>query len=99
MILVADKLKAKIKEPDYIVFTNNGVADLDKKGLTGYYVWVGYVHAGRNGRSDPKRMRAIENKLEDIAEALADIAKGDVNDVVIEDFTRSFDMYRLYIVK
>ena len=42
-------------------------------------------------------MRAIENKLDDIAEVLADIANGNVKDVVVEDFVDYYDMYRLYI--
>lgn len=42
-------------------------------------------------------MKGVQNKLSDIAKGLAEITKGNVKDVVIEDFVRSCDMYRLYI--
>lgn len=91
------ELRKKITEPDYLVITDGGAYDLEKKGLSGYYVWVGYVHEGRNGRSDPKRMKGVQNKLYDIAKALAEVTKRNVNEVVVEDFVRPMDMYRLYI--
>lgn len=84
-------------DPEYLVITDNGCTDLELKGLSGYYVWVGYAHEGRNGRSDPKRMKGVQSKLYDIAKALAEVTKRNVNDVVVEDFVRIYDMYRLYI--
>lgn len=97
MIPVDLELKKMFTDPDYLSITDNGGVDLELKGLTGYYVWVGYVHEGRNGRSDPKRMKSVQNKLYDIAKALAVIANRNVNEVVVEDFVRPCDMYRLYI--
>lgn len=88
------ELRKKITEPEYLVITDGGADDL---GKSGYYVWVGYVHEGRNGRSDPKRMKGVQSKLYDIAKALAEVTKRNVNDVVVEDFVRLYDMYRLYI--
>lgn len=42
-------------------------------------------------------MKVVQSKLGDIAKALAEVTKRNVNEVVIEDFVRSMDMYRLYI--
>lgn len=91
------ELRKKITEPDYLVITDGGSPDLEEKGLSGYYVWVGYKFASRTGRSDPKRMKGVQNKLYDIAKALAEVTKRNVNEVVVEDFVRPMDMYRLYI--
>lgn len=97
MIPVDLELKKMFTDPEYLVITDNGGTDLELKGLSGYYVWVGYVHEGRNGRSDLKRMKGVQSKLYDIAKALAEVTKRNVNDVVVEDFVRLYDMYRLYI--
>jgi hypothetical protein len=88
------ELRKVITEPDYLVITDGGADDL---GKSGYYVWVGYKFASRTGRSDPKRMKGVQNKLYAIAKALADFADRNVSEVVVEDFTRPMDMYRLYI--
>lgn len=88
------ELRKIITEPDYLVISDGGADDLEKSC---YYVWVGYVHEGRTGRSDPKRMKGVQSKLYDIAKALAEVTKRNVNEVVVEDFVRPMDMYRLYI--
>ena len=82
-----------VRLPDRIVLTDNGAYDLEKCGIEGYYVWVGYEHDSRN---NSKMLRLVEEAARDIvAPALANYSK--VNDVHIEDRTSTTDMFRLWV--
>ena len=96
VITVADKIKKTITDPDYISIYDGSRYDLENNSEP-YCVWVGYKHKG--GRSDPKKMRAVENKLKDIVKVFADVTNSSVNDVVVKDCTDELDAYKLYIVK
>lgn len=96
MILVADKLKKIITDPDYISIYDGTKHDLENNSKP-YCVWISYKHKG--GRSDSKRMRAVENKLKDIVKVFADVTNNGVNDVVVKDYVDELDAYKLYILK
>lgn len=82
-----------IRLPDRIVLTDNGAYDLEKRGIKGYYVWVGFEHDLRN---NSKMLRVVEDAARNIvAPALANYCK--VNDVHIEDRTSTTDMFRLWV--
>lgn len=96
IITVADKIKNIITDPDYISIYDGTKYDLENNSKP-YCVWVSYKHKG--GRSDSKKMRAVENKLKDIVKVFADVTNSSVNDVVVKDCTDELDAYKLYIVK
>ena len=75
--------------PEGFVFTNNGCTDLERKGIKGVYLWVGYKHS---------KARWLSKKLEPFAYKV----KWKMEEIFrkrgeIEDFTPSTDMYRIYI--
>ena len=85
------------------VFTNNGTADLERKGLSGYSVWVGYHHrsSGASSKVFEKKMKtfvyaevipAFEEFITESGETFEN------SEVVVEDFTSTTDMVRLYAV-
>lgn len=82
------------------VFTNNGYRDLETKGLSGYGVWVGYVH-GQSGASSKRKAAAIErfvygpvvNLVEQYLESIGVDAE-----VVVENKIDTTDMFRVYAV-
>lgn len=84
------------------VFTNNGTADLEEKGLSGYSVWVGYKHKGsRSSSVFEKKMKAfIRNEvIPAFEEFITESGETFENtEVVVEDFTSTTDMVRLYAV-
>ena len=84
------------------VFTNNGTADLEEKGLSGYSVWVGYQHKGSRSSSKAlKKMKAFiyAEVLLAFEEFIIESGETFENpEVVVEDFTATTDMVRLYAV-
>ena len=89
-------------DPHVAVFTNNGTADLEEKGLSGYSVWVGYKHKGsRSSKVSEKKMKAfIRNEvIPAFEEFITESGETFENpEVVVEDFTSTTDMVRLYAV-
>ena len=75
--------------PEGFVFTDNGCTDLERKGIKGVYLWVGYKYS--KGRWLSKKLPhfayRVKWKMQEIFG----------KPVVIEDFTTSTDMYRIYI--
>lgn len=97
MILLNEK-DLRIALPPRIILTDNGAADLEKQGKVGYYTWVGYEHLGKNYRSDPKMSRLVEETARNIiAPAFAEICIEPIENVVIEDFIDSVDMFRVWV--
>lgn len=85
------------------VFTNNGTADLERKGLSGYSVWVGYHHKGSGASSKvfEKKMKAFvyAEVIPAFEEFIAESGETFENpEVIVEDFTAATDMVRLYAV-
>ena len=75
--------------PEGFVFTDNGCTDLDSKGIKGVYLWVGYKYSKGRWLSKklPNFAYTVKRKMQQIFG----------KPVIIEDFTTSTDMYRLYI--
>lgn len=85
------------------VFTNNGTADLERKGLSGYSVWVGYQHKGSGASSKifEKKMKAFiyAEVIPAFEEFITESGETFENpEVIVEDFTATTDMVRLYAV-
>lgn len=85
------------------VFTDNGTADLERKGLSGYSVWVGYQHKGTGAPSKifEKKMKAFvyAEVIPAFEEFIAESGETFENpEVIVEDFTAATDMVRLYAV-
>ena len=83
------------------VFTNNGTADLEEKGLSGYSVWVGYKHKGsRSSSVFEKKMKAFvyAEVIPAFEEFITESGETFETEVVVEDFTSTTDMVRLYAV-
>ena len=81
------------------VFTNNGTADLERQGLSGYSVWVGYHHKG--GASSKVFLRkTLAFVYNEVIPAFKKFIteSGENSEVVVEDFTSTTDMFRLYAV-
>lgn len=84
------------------VFTDNGAYDLEKAGLSGYYVWVGYRHSAR-GASEARKNKMLKefvyNSVLPLFEEFVDgSGEGNVEDIVVEDKLATTDMFRLYVV-
>ena len=82
------------------VFTNNGFYDLEKRGLSGYGVWVGYRH-GRTGASLVSKAKKLKSFVYgSVVDAIEDYLEsiGVPGTVVVEDKIDTTDMYRIYIV-
>ena len=75
--------------PEGFIFTNNGCTDLENKGIKGVYLWVGYKHSKARWLSKKLQNFAyiVKLKMEDLYRKSA----------IVEDFTPSTDMYRIYI--
>ena len=88
-------------DPRVAVFTNNGTADLEEKGLSGYSVWVGYRHKGsRSSSVSEKKMKAfIRNEvIPAFEEFITESGETFETEAVVEDFTSTTDMVRIYAV-
>lgn len=81
------------------VFTNNGTADLERQGLSGYSVWVGYRHKGSRSSKvfERKTLAFVYAKVVPAFEKFL-TESGETSKVVVEDFTAATDMFRLYAV-
>lgn len=75
--------------PEGFIFTNNGCADLERKGISGVYLWVGYKYS---------KKRQLRTKLPNFA-YMVKMKMQQIygKPVVMDDFTSSMSMYRLYI--
>ena len=85
------------------VFTDNGTADLERKGLSGYAVWVGYQHKGTGASSKvfEKKMKAFvyAEVIPAFEEFIAE--SGEVfesPEVIVDDYIAQTDMIRLYAI-
>ena len=84
------------------VFTNNGTADLERKGLSGYSVWVGYKHksSGASSKIFEKKMKAFV--YAEVIPAFEEFIKSGETfenpEVIVDDVTATTDMVRLYAV-
>lgn len=96
-----DFYKAKVNEvverDKGFVFTNNGFLDLEKKGFSGYGVWVGFTH-GRNNRFLLKKLPEF---VKDVVSAIRRWLKDsniDFVDILCENKVSTTDMYRITVV-
>lgn len=83
------------------VFTNNGTADLERKGLSGYSVWVGYKHkGGASSKIFEKKLKAFVygEVIPAFEEFITESGETFETEVAVEDFTATTDMFRLYAV-
>ena len=84
------------------VFTNNGTADLEEKGLSGYSVWVGYKHkGGRSSKVFERKTKAFvyAEVIPAFEEFITESGETFENpEVIVEDFTAATDMFRIYAV-
>ena len=80
--------------PPRIVSTDNGAYDLEQKGLSGRYTWIGYQH--KLMRTEQGMRQAVEDAANEIARRMKDEFGGDVK---VEDKWKTTDMYRVYSVK
>ena len=80
--------------PPRIVSTDNGAYDLEQKGLSGRYTWIGYQH--KSMRTEQGMRQAVEDAANEIARRMKDEFGGDVK---VEDKWKTTDMYRVYSVK
>lgn len=80
--------------PDRVVSTDNGAYDLEQKGLSGYYVWIGYKHNAK-GSTEPKMKKIVEDTARDVAHRMEAEFGGKV---VVEDKWNTTDMYRVYSI-
>lgn len=83
--------------PDFIILTDNGAVDLEKQGLYGFYIWVGYKHS----RFAPEytKEKAMEECLpyiEGIFTEYLESVLGYEPDIEVQDFIDSTDMFRIY---
>ena len=81
------------------VFTNNGTADLERQGLSGYSVWVGYHHKG--GASSKVFLRkTLAFVYARVVPAFEEFItkSGETSKVIVEDMSAATDMFRLYAV-
>ena len=79
--------------PDNYVLTDNGAYDLERNGLSGCYVWVGYEHS-----RSATRNKLLYNGLDQVAKKVADsLATKYSATPVIEDKRNSTDMFRIYV--
>lgn len=86
-----------LREEDFtdnekIVFTDNGAYDLEKKGINGVYLWVGYEHKG--GRSNRKLGEEACNVAYKVGEYLDKKYNGLSR---VDNFISSSDMCRVWI--
>lgn len=75
-----------------IVFIDNGAYDLEKQGVSGVYLWVGYEH-DKTGRSNPKlnaESISVANKVGTYFKKIYG------RDYTVDDFTSSTDMVRVW---
>ena len=78
--------------PDRVIISACGAYDLEKKGMSGYYTWIGYQHKG--WASENKMIPIIRDVADQIAKYLSNKYNGKA---IVQDYIKSFDMYRVYI--
>lgn len=78
--------------PERIVLTDNGAADLEAKGINGYYVWIGYEH--KAWASERKMNALVATTAQNIAKYLS---KTYSTQAIIQDYIKDLDMYRVYV--
>lgn len=99
---IADEIKSALgntETADRIVTTNNGFYDLEKQGLSGYGVWLGYSHKGY--ASEKKMNSYIREIIPQVKEVMVKVlnekgVKCNEGDIVVNDMIDTTDMIRLY---
>jgi len=92
--LYADDLG--IQTPDRIILTDNGAYDLQKQGIEGYYVWIGYRHGrGVSASKMDYQVRVFKNTV--VIPALMEKLGVPKERIHSEDLTKTTDMYRVYV--
>ena len=89
----------KLNYPEGIVFTDNGYYDLEKEGISGKGVWVGFKHTS-SGASNNKLKKTLKSVISDVENDMKKYIKSegikDAGEVKVNDFMNSSDMYRVY---
>lgn len=85
-------LKDSVKLPDRVVLTNGGAFDLEQKGKSGWYVWVGYEHKG--WKSEPTMQSVVARTAEEVGRWLSKTYAGKYN---VDNFWKTQDMFRVWI--
>lgn len=91
-----------LDENSPFTYTNNGVYDLNQQGKKGFAVWVGFKHAirGRQPVNIQKMKDFIyDHAIKDFVQEVNEITGKhfSTDNVVVEDFWKKTDMFRLYI--
>lgn len=96
-------VKAYLKEnlngkiDSIITFTDGGFFDLEKEGISGVGVWVGYRHKG--SASSKASERILKNSMYAVEDAFSEYLeqKGiDPDSIEIDDYLSSSDMFRIW---
>ena len=87
-----EKFKEDIELPDRVVCVNNGAFDLEQKGLSGFYVWLGYRHD--DSGSVESSMKSV---LQRTAHTIGKWLQGQ-NGIKyeIDDYWKEFEMFRVW---
>lgn len=91
---VLSDFNVKYIHPD-LVLTDNGAYDLEKQGLKGHYVWVGYLHSITG-----KPNHRMDKYVEEAAYKIADLyRKAYGKEATVEDKMNTTDMFRIWIAE
>lgn len=85
-------LKDSVKLPDRVVITGGGTFDLEQKGKSGWYVWVGYEHKG--WKSEPTMQSILARTAEEVGRWLSKTYGGKYN---VDNFWKTQDMFRVWV--
>lgn len=87
-----EDLKERVELPDRVVLVNNGAFDLEQKGLSGFYVWVGYRHDD-SGSSEISMKSVLQKTTHSVGKWLQEYAGTKYE---VDDFWKDLEMYRVW---
>lgn len=94
--LQAADLGIKLLDEERLTLTDNGVLDLEKKGIEGYYTWVGFRHG--KGVNPSKMVRKMESFIyHTLIPAMIKKFHVEEDEICVENFVRQLDMFRVYV--
>ena len=88
-------LKERVELPDRVVLTDNGAFDLEQKGMSGFYVWLGYQH-DESGSSEISMKSVLQRTAYEVGKWMQGKYNTKYN---IEDKWKDFEMFRVYVEK
>lgn len=87
-----EDLKERVELPDRVVLVNNGAFDLEQKGLSGFYVWIGYKH-NDSGSSEISMKSVLQKTTHSVGKWLQEYAGTKYE---VDDFWKDLEMYRVW---